>query len=107
MVATADHAGKQRYDQQCARKTQLFTDHSENIVIILKRQIQIFLPGFAKTQSEQATGANGVQRLQDLIAGITGILVLSGETTQEILDASEDKPHLVLEHAGEILSAIR
>ena len=31
-----------------------------------------------------------------LNAGITGILVLSGETTPEILAASEDKPHLVL-----------
>jgi HAD superfamily hydrolase (TIGR01450 family) len=42
-----------------------------------------------------------------LNAGITGILVLSGETTREILDASEDKPHLVLEDASEILAAIR
>jgi len=42
-----------------------------------------------------------------LNAGITGILVMSGETTQEILDASEEKPHLVLQDAGEILEAIR
>ena len=42
-----------------------------------------------------------------LNAGITGILVLSGETTREILEASEDKPHLVLEDASEILTAIR
>lgn len=42
-----------------------------------------------------------------LNAGITGILVMSGETTQEILDASEDKPHLVLQDAGEILQAIQ
>jgi len=41
-----------------------------------------------------------------LNAGITGILVMSGETTQEILDASEEKPHLVLEDAGEILAAL-
>ena len=38
-----------------------------------------------------------------LNAGITGILVLSGETTPEILAASEDKPHLVLNDASEIL----
>ena len=38
-----------------------------------------------------------------LNAGITGILVMSGETTPEILAASEDKPHLVLKDAGEIL----
>ncbi|MBQ4321715.1 MAG: HAD hydrolase-like protein, partial [Oscillospiraceae bacterium] len=42
-----------------------------------------------------------------LNAGITGILVMSGETTQEILDASEEKPHLVLRDAREILEAIR
>ena len=42
-----------------------------------------------------------------LNAGITGILVMSGETTQEILDASADKPHLVLKDAGEILRAIK
>ena len=42
-----------------------------------------------------------------LNAGITGILVLSGETTPEILAASEEKPHLVLQDAGEILAALR
>lgn len=42
-----------------------------------------------------------------LNAGITGILVLSGETTREILAESPDKPHLVLEDASEILDAIR
>ncbi len=38
-----------------------------------------------------------------LNAGITGILVMSGETTEKILAASDDKPHLVLPDAGEIL----
>lgn len=42
-----------------------------------------------------------------LNAGVTGILVLSGETTVEILNESADKPHLVLQDAGEILSAIK
>ena len=42
-----------------------------------------------------------------LNAGITGILVMSGETTPEILAASADKPHLVLQDAGEILAALR
>ncbi len=41
-----------------------------------------------------------------LNAGITGILVLSGETTPEILEASEEKPHLVLQDCSEILSAL-
>ena len=42
-----------------------------------------------------------------LNAGITGILVLSGETTREILEASADKPHLVLEDASELLAALK
>ena len=42
-----------------------------------------------------------------LNAGVTGILVLSGETTREILDASEEKPHHVLEDAGEILQILK
>lgn len=36
-------------------------------------------------------------------AGITGILVLSGETTEEILKESPDKPDLVLNNAEEII----
>lgn len=42
-----------------------------------------------------------------LNAGITGILVMSGETTQEILDASPDKPHFVMDSAAEILEILK
>ena len=42
-----------------------------------------------------------------LNAGITGILVLSGETTREILAESPEKPHLVLESAAEILEVLK
>lgn len=42
-----------------------------------------------------------------LNAGILAILVMSGETTKEILDSSPDKPDLVLESAKEILDAIK
>ena len=38
-----------------------------------------------------------------LRAGALAVLVMSGETTKEILDASEDKPDLVLESAKEII----
>ena len=41
-----------------------------------------------------------------LNAGVTGILVLSGETTKEILAESPDKPHLVLDHAGQLIPAL-
>lgn len=39
-------------------------------------------------------------------AGTVTILVMSGETTQEILAESPDKPDLVLRDAGEILEAL-
>jgi ribonucleotide monophosphatase NagD (HAD superfamily) len=42
-----------------------------------------------------------------LNAGITGILVMSGETTAEILEQSEEKPHLVLQDASFILEALK
>ena len=42
-----------------------------------------------------------------LNAGIWGILVMSGETDEAILKASPDKPHLVLQDAGEILAEIK
>ena len=42
-----------------------------------------------------------------LNAGITGILVMSGETTTQILQDSPDKPDLVLEDAGEILNILK
>lgn len=42
-----------------------------------------------------------------LNAGITGILVLSGETTLEILDKSPNKPHFVLQDASEILKQLQ
>ena len=41
-----------------------------------------------------------------LNAGITTLLVLSGETTREILEASDVKPHFVITDAGEILNAL-
>jgi len=42
-----------------------------------------------------------------LNAGALTILVMSGETTYEILEASEDKPHLVMESAAEILDILK
>ena len=41
-----------------------------------------------------------------LNAGCVGILVMSGETTEVILAASADKPHLVLQDCGEIVDVL-
>ena len=38
-----------------------------------------------------------------LNAGTLTILVMSGETTAEILESSEDKPHIVMQDAGELI----
>ena len=42
-----------------------------------------------------------------LNAGTLTVLVLSGETTEEILEASEEKPHLVLSDAGEMRDTLQ
>ncbi|MDD6199928.1 MAG: HAD-IIA family hydrolase [Firmicutes bacterium] len=42
-----------------------------------------------------------------LNAGTLTALVMSGETTRKILEASPDKPHLVLKDAGEILKELK
>lgn len=38
-----------------------------------------------------------------LNAGALSVLVMSGETTPEILEKSADKPDIVLENAGQIM----
>ncbi len=42
-----------------------------------------------------------------LNAGTLAVLVMSGETTYEILDASADKPHFVLKDCSEIIEALK
>ncbi len=42
-----------------------------------------------------------------LNAGVLSILVMSGETDEAILNASEDKPSLVLRDCGEILAVLK
>ena len=42
-----------------------------------------------------------------LNAGALTILVMSGETTYEILEQSEDKPHIVMQDAGELIPILK
>lgn len=62
--------------------------------------------GFSKTETAVVGDRIYTDVKSGLNAGITGILVMSGETTPEILAASEDKPHLVLQDCSEILNAL-
>lgn len=63
--------------------------------------------GFSKDETAVVGDRIYTDIKSGLNAGITGVLVLSGETTKEILDASTEKPHLVLEDASAIISAIK
>ena len=63
--------------------------------------------GYTKAEAAVVGDRINTDVKSGLNAGITGILVLSGETTREILAKSEDKPHLVLEDASEILKALK
>jgi len=63
--------------------------------------------GFAKEETAVVGDRIYTDVRSGLNAGITGILVMSGETTEEILAASDVKPHLVLQDASAILEAIR
>ena len=62
--------------------------------------------GFSKEETAVVGDRIYTDIKSGLNAGIAGILVMSGETTREILDESPDKPDLVLEDASEILKAI-
>lgn len=62
--------------------------------------------GFSKEETAVVGDRIYTDIKSGLNAGIAGILVMSGETTREILEKSPDKPDLVLEDASEILKAI-
>lgn len=63
--------------------------------------------GFSKEETAVVGDRIYTDIKSGLNAGITGILVMSGETTEEILKKSEDKPHLVLKDASEIIPIIK
>ena len=63
--------------------------------------------GYAKEETAVVGDRVYTDIKSGLNAGITGILVMSGETTPEILAQSPDKPHLVLQDASEIITVLR
>ena len=64
-----------------------------------------------KGVSKQQTAVVGDRIYTDIKSGINAgcvsILVMSGETTEEILEASHDKPDLVIESGKDILNTLR
>lgn len=63
--------------------------------------------GFSKEETAVVGDRIYTDVKSGLNAGVTGILVLSGESTLQTLAESDVKPHLVLEDASEILTAIK
>ena len=72
----------------------------------LMPQLAMARTGYAKGQ----TAVIGDRIYTDIKSGINAgtftVLVMSGETTQQILDASPEKPDFVLEDAGEMISML-
>ena len=68
-VAAADEQRKQDQDRDGADIAKLFTDDGKDVVIVLLRQVEVFLPALAKAEAEKAARADGIQRLHDLIPG--------------------------------------
>ena len=63
--------------------------------------------GFSKEETAVVGDRIYTDIKSGLNAGITGILVMSGETTAETLEQSKDKPHLVLQDASAIIKALK
>lgn len=63
--------------------------------------------GYAKEQTAVVGDRIYTDIRSGLNAGVTGILVLSGESTLQTLAESDVKPHLVLESAAEILQELK
>ena len=69
--------------------------------------IAMDMTGYAKSETAVVGDRIYTDIKSGLNAGCKAILVMSGETTPEILEASDDKPDLVLESGAEILEQIK
>lgn len=69
-------------------------------------QLAMEMAGFAKNETAVIGDRIYTDIKSGLNSGTLSILVMSGETTQEILDKSGDKPDLVLKDCGEITKAL-
>ena len=72
----------------------------------LMPQLAMEHTGFSKEETAVVGDRIYTDIKSGLNAGITTMLVMSGETTPEILEASAEKPHLVLKDCSEILDAL-
>ena len=67
-IAADDQQHEQHQHHQRAHKPQLLAENGENIVVVFLGKIQIFLPTSAEPEPHESARADGIQRLQNLIA---------------------------------------
>ena len=72
----------------------------------LMPQLAMARTGYAREQTAVIGDRIYTDIKSGLSAGTVTVLVLSGETTREILDASPEKPDFVLEDAGQMISLL-
>jgi len=90
----------------------LFNATGKRPVVIGKPQALMPILAMEKTgYGKKETAVIGDRIYTDIKSGINAgtvsVLVMSGETTEEILNASEDKPDFVLESGKELLDIIK
>ena len=71
--APQDQQCKKHHNANRTHEAQFLAGNGKDIVVILKRQIEVFLSAFAKPKAKQASGANGIERLQNLIPRVSGV----------------------------------
>ena len=68
IIAAHDEKNKEQDHDDRADKAQLLAEDGENVVVVLLGQVQIFLAALAEAEAHEAAGADGVERLEDLVA---------------------------------------
>ena len=68
-IAAADEQREQDQNRDRADIAELLADDGKDVVVVLLRQVEIFLPALSETEPEKAARTDGIQRLHDLIAG--------------------------------------
>ena len=69
-------------------------------------QLAMEIKGVSKEQTAVVGDRIYTDIKSGIKAGCVSILVMSGETTEEILEASRDKPDLVIESGEDILKIL-
>ena len=72
-VSSNDKQGEQNQDQSGTDKAQFLADNGKNEVVVLLRQIKVFLSALTETKTEQSSASDSIERLDYLVASIARI----------------------------------